>query len=102
MTTTTLTVAQPETEGVNALVGLVEKGGDVLIARGDRPVAMVTSPQELAGLRRTREALREASLIMTRCAADSGFRTDLDEALNAFGLDRVDLEAEELGEQSGQ
>lgn len=38
--------------------------------------------------------LRETALILSRAATDTGDRTDLDEAITAFGFDRAELEAE--------
>ncbi|BAC19793.1 hypothetical protein HMPREF0290_0580 [Corynebacterium efficiens YS-314] len=54
----------------------------------------------MAQLRKERELLRDAALVMARFATDSGARTDLDKAMEAFGLDRAELEAELAAEDS--
>ena len=51
-------------------------------------------------LRRERELLRDTALVMARFATDSGARTELDEAMEAFGLDRAELEAELAADSS--
>lgn len=41
-----------------------------------------------------RETLRDVVLIMTRMVADSGNRTELDDSMEAFGINRDELESE--------
>jgi len=57
-------------------------------------VAEVVSADEMDELRRDRDTLRDAALVMARFATDSGVRTDLDQAMKAFGFTREELEAE--------
>ena len=45
-------------------------------------------------LRRDRETLRDVVFIMTRMVTDSGNRTELDDAMEAFGINRDELESE--------
>ncbi len=45
-------------------------------------------------LHRLRADLIAASLVLARELSDTGTRTDLDDAIAAFGFDRADLEAE--------
>ena len=41
-----------------------------------------------------RESFNDAALAMVRMATDDGARTDLDQAMKAFGISRDDLESE--------
>ena len=41
-----------------------------------------------------RESFNDAALAMVRMATDDGARTDLDQAMNLFGISRDELEAE--------
>src|SRR3954454_22259552 len=80
--------------GVPRLVKDVELGEDIVVERHSKAVAAVVSMRHLGELRRLEADLREAALLLSRAATDTGHRTDLDEALNAFGFDRAELEAE--------
>lgn len=42
----------------------------------------------------TSEDLLDATLVAARFATDNGERTDLDDAIEMFGLNRAELEAE--------
>ncbi|RBM01785.1 hypothetical protein C1H84_08060 [Glutamicibacter soli] len=61
-------------------------------------MAEIVSAREIAQLRRDRENLRDAALVMARFATDSGVRTDLDQAMEFFNLNRAELEAENARE----
>ncbi|ALD65035.1 hypothetical protein AA310_15215 [Arthrobacter sp. YC-RL1] len=61
-------------------------------------MAEIVSAREIAQLRRDRETLRDAALVMARFATDSGVRTDLDQAMEFFNLNRAELEAENARE----
>lgn len=91
---TTMTITQASRKGVSGLVSSAEAGQDITLSRHGRVVAELVSAEEIAALRRDREMLRDAALVMARFATDSGVRTDLDGAMEAFGLDRTELEAE--------
>jgi prevent-host-death family protein len=80
--------------GVPRLVKDVEHGEDIVVERHGKAVAAVVSMRHLNELRRLEADLREAALILSRAATDTGHRTELDEALTAFGFDRAELEAE--------
>ena len=41
-----------------------------------------------------RETLRDVVLVMNRMVTDSGNRTELDDAMEAFGINRDELESE--------
>ena len=90
----TLSISDASRAGVSALVSSAEQGHDVALARHGRVVAEVVSADEIDGLRRDRDTLRDAALVMARFATDSGVRTDLDQAMKAFGFTREELEAE--------
>lgn len=90
----TMSMSEASLAGVSALAGSAEAGEPVELSRHGRVVAEVVSAGELANLRRERDQLLEAVLVLSRVATDSGGRTDLDDALAAFGLDRHELEAE--------
>lgn len=96
----TLTITEASRVGVSALVSAAIDDGDVALSRHGRVVAQVVSAGEFAELQRNRETLRDAALVMARIASDDGVRTDLDAAMRAFGLSRVELEDENAAEQS--
>lgn len=75
-------------------------GEEIALSRHGRIVAEVVSAQEMTQLRKERELLWDAALVMVRFATDSGARTDLDKAMEAFDLDRAELEAELAAEDS--
>lgn len=68
------------------------------MSRHGKVVAEVVSAQEIAQLRQDRDTLRDAALVMARFATDSGVRTDLDQAMKFFNLNRAELEAENVEE----
>ncbi len=89
-----MTITEASRTGVSGLVSSAEAGNDVALSRHGHIVAEIVTAEEIAGLRRDRETLRDAALVMIRVATDSGVRTDLDQAMEAFGVTRADLEAE--------
>ena len=89
-----LTITEAASAGISTLVRRAEAGEGVTLSRHGRLVAEVVPEHEIEALRRDRETLREAALVMARLATDSGARTDLDEAIEQFGLTRAELEAE--------
>ena len=94
----TLSITEASRAGLSALVTDAEKGHDTSLSRHGKVVAEVVSAREIAQLRQDRETLRDAALVMARFATDSGVRTDLDQAMEYFGLSRAELEAENLAE----
>lgn len=91
---TTMSISSASSTGVSGLVSRAEAGDTVSLSRHGRVVAEIISAEEVTELRRDRETLRDAALITARLATDTGVRTDLDQAMAAFGLDRAELEAE--------
>jgi antitoxin (DNA-binding transcriptional repressor) of toxin-antitoxin stability system len=89
-----MTITEASRTGVSGLVSSAEAGIDVALSRHGHVVAEIVSADEIAGLRRDRETLRDAALVMVRFATDSGVRTDLDRAMEAFGISRAELETE--------
>lgn len=71
-----------------------ERGEDIIVERHGRAVAAVISVQHFDELHRVRADLTAASLVLARELSDSGNRTDLNDAIAAFGFDRAEVEAE--------
>ncbi|WP_309080728.1 type II toxin-antitoxin system prevent-host-death family antitoxin [Zhihengliuella sp.] len=90
----TMSITEASRAGISNLVNAAESGREIALSKHGRVVAEVISAREIEGLRRDRESLRDAALLMTRIATDSGVRTDLDSAMAAFGIDRGELEVE--------
>ena len=90
----TMSITEASRAGVSALVSSAAAGDDVALSRHGRVVAQVVDATELAELRRDRETLRDAALVMARFATDDGSRTDLDVVIDAVGLSRPELERE--------
>lgn len=89
-----MTITEASRAGLSALVASAEAGNDIPLSRHGRVVAEVVSAEEIFSLRRDRDTLRDAALVMARFATDSGIRTDLDQAMEVFGFTRAELEAE--------
>ena len=90
----TLPIAEASRRGISGLISSAEAGQKVALSRHGRVVAEIVSAQEMDKLRKDRDTLRDAALVMARFATDSGVRTDLDQAMEDFGLTRAELEAE--------
>lgn len=90
----TLSVTAATGRGVAGLVKDAEQGEDIIVERHGRPVAAVISVDHFEELHRLRNDLTSAALVLARELTDTGNRTDLSEAMTAFGLDRAELEAE--------
>lgn len=90
----TLSVTDAASRGVAGLVKDAERGDGIVVSRHGTPVAAVLSTRQLDALRDLESNLQDAALILARAATDSGVRGSLDEAMNAFGFDRAELEAE--------
>ncbi|MGO1181471.1 MAG: type II toxin-antitoxin system Phd/YefM family antitoxin [Micrococcaceae bacterium] len=91
-------MAEASRVGISALVSAAESGEEITLSRHGRVVAKLVTEREIQQLRKDRELLQEATLVMARFATNTGARTDLDDALEAFGFDRSQLEAELDGE----
>lgn len=89
-----LTITEASRAGISALVASAEAGNDIPLSRHGKVVAEVVSAEEICSLRRDRDTLRDAALVMARFATDTGIRTDLDQAMESFGFTRAELEAE--------
>lgn len=90
----TMSVTDAAGRGVAGLVKDAERGDEIIVERRGRPVAAVVSISHLEDLHRLRADVTSAALVLARELTDSGRRTDLDDALAAFGLDRAELSAE--------
>ena len=90
----TLTITEASRAGISALVASAEAGNGIPLSRHGKVVAEVVSAEEISSLRRDRDTLRDAALVMARFATDTGIRTDLDQAMESFGFTRAELEAE--------
>ncbi|WP_104108437.1 type II toxin-antitoxin system prevent-host-death family antitoxin [Nocardioides sp. 616] len=89
-----VSVTAANVRGVAGLVKDAEGGEDIIVERHGRPVAAVISVDHFAELHNMRSDLTAAALVLARELTDSGHRTDLDDAIAAFGFDRSQLEAE--------
>lgn len=90
----TLSVTAATGRGVAGLVKDAERGKDIIVERHGRAVAAVISVKHFDELHRVRADLMTASLVLARELSETGNRTDLDDAIAAFGFDRAELEAE--------
>lgn len=90
----TLSVTAATGRGVAGLVKDAERGEEIIVERHGRAVAAVISVDHLDELHRIREDLNAAALVLARELNDAGSRTDLSDAIEAFGFDRAELEAE--------
>lgn len=90
----TLSVTAASGRGVAGLVKDAERGEDIIVERHGRAVAAVISVEHFAELNTLRADLTAAALVLARELTDTGHRTDLDDAIAAFGFDRAELEAE--------
>lgn len=86
----------PEASGISlvALIASAEQGNSTGLSRHGRIVAEIVSAEDISELRRDHDTLRDAALAMARFATETGARTDLDQAIELFGLTRAELEAE--------
>ena len=89
-----VSVTEAASRGVSNFVRSAEHGEDVVVERHGKAVAAVVSMSHLEEISRLERDLRESVLLLARVATDSGARTDLDTVIDAFGLDRAELEAE--------
>lgn len=87
----TLSVTAATGRGVAGLVKDAERGEDILVERHGRAVISVDHFEQI---HRLRADLTAASLVLARELTDTGSRTDLDDAIAAFGFDRAELEDE--------
>lgn len=90
----TLSVTAATGRGVAGLVKDAERGEDIIVERHGRAVAAVISVDHFDELHRVRTDLTAAALVLAREFSDTGHRTDLNDAIAAFGFDRAELEAE--------
>lgn len=90
----TLSVSAATGRGVAGLVRDAERGEDIIVERHGRPVAAVISVGHFDELNQVRADLHAAALVLARELTDTGSRTDLNDAITAFGFDRAELEAE--------
>lgn len=90
----TLSVTAASGRGVAGLVKDAERGEDIIVERHGRAVAAVISVKHLTELNTMRADLTAAALVLARELTDTGNRTDLDDAITAFGFTRAELETE--------
>ena len=90
----TLSVTAATGRGVAGLVKDAERGEDIIVERHGRAVAAVISMEQFDELHRVRADLSAAALVLARDLTDTGNRTDLNDAIAAFGFDGAELEAE--------
>jgi antitoxin (DNA-binding transcriptional repressor) of toxin-antitoxin stability system len=90
----TVSVTEASERGVSAIVRAAGEGHDIVVERHGQAIAAVVGMRRLDELSELEADLRSAALVLTRLATDDGRRTDLDDAIAAFGFDRTELEAE--------
>jgi len=90
----TISVTAASGRGVAGLVKDAESGQDIIVERRGKAVAAVVGMERLSRLSTLESDLRDIALILTRAATDGGVRSDLDDAMGAFGVNRAELEAE--------
>lgn len=90
----TISVTAATGRGVAGLVKDAERGEDIIVERHGRAIAAIISVEQLDELHRVRADLTAAALVLARELTDAGNRTDLSDAISAFGFDRAELEAE--------
>jgi prevent-host-death family protein len=76
---------------LSTLVSEVEHTGQRILFRNNRPVAALIGVERLQQLQQAEDAVADIALLVARMITDSGGRTDLDEALAAFGVTRDEL-----------
>lgn len=74
------------------LVKDAERGEGSIVERHGHAVAAVISVKHFDELERARNDLIDGAFILARELSDTGNRTDLDDAISAFGVDRTELE----------
>lgn len=79
--------------GVSRLAADAEAGRTTVLRRHADPVAAVVSYHELERLATLERDLVDVALVLTRAATDNGRRTSLDDAIEAAGFTRAQLEA---------
>lgn len=89
-----MSVTAASGRGVAGLLKDAEHGEDIIVERHGRAVAAVISVDHFSELNNLRADLTAAALVLARELTDTGRRTDLDDAIAAFGFDRAELEAE--------
>ena len=94
----TMSITEASRAGISALAAAAQRGDDIALARHGRVIAEVVGSDELADLRRDRDVLRDAALVMARFATDDGGRTELDALIDSLGFSRTELELELDGE----
>lgn len=94
MNSTQLSVTAASARGVAGLLKSAEAGEDIVIARHGQPVAAIVSMNRIQEIRELESDLRDAALLLSRMATDSGNRTGLAEVIEAFGFSRDELEAQ--------
>lgn len=99
----TIPITEASRRGISSLVSSAEQDNEIALSRHGRVVAEVVSSHTMDQLRSDQSLLRDAALVIARVMTDSGSRTELNEALHEFGLNRAELEAEldaELGSKT--
>jgi len=89
-----VSVTEAASRGVSKLVRDAERGEDVVVERHGKAVAAVVSMRHLDQIKRLENDLHDSVLLLARAATDTGARTDLNDAIAAFGFDRAELETE--------
>jgi prevent-host-death family protein len=79
-----ISVTAASARGIARLVADAAHGSEVVVTRHGHPVAAVVGIEQLEGLSRLRDDLRDLALVIGRTAGDDGRRTRLDDVADAF------------------
>ena len=89
----TMGISEASRTGISGLVSSAEAGESIAIARHGHVVAELISALEIERLRNSQEELLDALLVMSRFAADDGYRADLENVIESLGFDPEELKA---------
>lgn len=88
-----MTITDASSAGVSRLASEAEQGRATVLERRHVPVAAVVGYTELERLATLERDLTDLALVLARAATDNGHRTSLDDAIEAAGFTRDQLEA---------
>jgi len=93
-----ISVTEAVERGLPSVIRSAGTGTDIVIERHGKPQAVVLGMDRIAKIEELELDLQSAALVLCRVATDNGNRTDIDEVINRFGFDPVELRAEVAAE----
>ncbi len=88
-----MAITDASAAGVSRLAATAESGRSIVLERHHVPVAAVIGYGDLQRLENLERDLTDLTLVLTRTATDTGSRTTLDDAIEAMGYTREQLDA---------